>query len=1640
MYQAVLVARDPIKDMVEDIESLEVEIDAYQPQIVLVNPSVDFQNCFVGVNTERNIVIANSGYASLELSNIQVTGTGFSSTARELLQSQFSSALRHRNISIPAGQSEAIPVILNAVSEGEIIGNLSFNTNDLTSPTVNIPLYATASYPPEISFNPLNISKSVYLGMSDVDSLLITNNGQGDLHIYDIYKNNAAWLQLLQSSMTIPAGTSDYLNYAVSAGTLGDGHYIGQVTFLTNVPDNETVNIQAHLEVVDRPVIASFSVDVPQGYAPLAVQFTDTSSTVDGSTITGWAWDFESDGSIDSSEQNPSHIFSTKGSYDVTLTVTNNNNISNTAIIEDCIEVLNTPPVLISNIPDQEIVINSVNNELNLNNYFTDVDNDPLLYYASGYSHCSVLIQNGFVTVTTGAWQGIDRIIFTARDNSNAIVRDTISVRIRPVNEPPVLDLPASITFLMNTSEVVDFAGYISDSDQTDDELTLSFTDNIHTHFSVLGTVVTISVDPDWSGSEAVTVNLDDNQGGEATTGTLLIEVLDSLNPVFEVDNMAPWGGEAIHFTDYTEGNVAVWEWDFESDNTIDSYFQNPTHTYNISGDYYVTLTVRAEPGGTPYSYTMTDPIIVNGTGIPGGDIIDETWTPASSPYNVFGQITVPTTGRLEIQQDVVVNVFTDSMFIIQGELIANQAVFATEMPSNWGGLRFLSGSDDSNLDGCHLFNAENPIQIDGASPNLDGITITAEAIRTTSSGTAIMITGDASPIITNLSVSGYASGLEISGTDAGNPFLQNISFLNSGTPRTVDGAGVVISSSATIDSLTVEDYPTGILFENTTQTPTLTNVRVRNSDNTVRTLDYGVTMSGTVSVDISGLTIEGYTTGIDMNNELGSAATPTLTNVRIRNTDNTTRPDSRGITVSGNVDGTLTDVEINDFAIAVAYEQTGVSETTPTLTNVRVVNSTNTTRLVGEGFLFVGSVACQLSDIEIENCSSGIEIMNNQRTVSTPTLTNVRVRNSENTARPDSKGIYITGSVGPTLDDVDVENMGVGIEFDQMDSGTTTPTLTNVRVRNTDNTVRTAVTGIKVTQSSTVSMTDTEVNDYPQGIEFQNDSTSTMITPTLTNVRVRNTDNTVRQRPLRELDETVYAVKAVGKICLNVDDFQAENTGNGIIYEQQGTLGTSVPSLTNVRVRNSENTTRPNAYGLFLKNIPLISCSNDTLSGIDYGLVYQNLSNERANPVLTNVRIRNSENATRLIGVGVELGNNIDAIIRGCEITGFNTGIRVLGNNNSEIVSNDLFNNAIGMELSSTLGTIEKNAIVATANMAPQMITALSVVNNAALDVSKFTIDNYPRAVEATNCSVQLTNSIIWGQSTIVQPYLSTNAIISSAYCNTYTDAPVAGVGNINSEPMFVDAANGDYRLNFESPMIDAGDPDADGDGWSYYEGDMDDADPDGTRLDMGSKYYRHYAHIVINDQTIIQGEPSSYHADTYGHIPQLVTYDWDFGDNSTSTDADVIHTYALPGVYSVRLIVTSGALVDTVYHENHVLVSQTLLPAPTNVGISASGNDITITWLPVLNDYYGNPVSVNHYLVYWSDSYDGDFYYLGDSGIIPSFTDVGVLHRVKYYRVIGFIGDLRSLNEYLTRTRGVLPKPNGISSQKSRLKRSKN
>jgi PKD repeat protein len=73
--------------------------------------------------------------------------------------------------------------------------------------------------------------------------------------------------------------------------------------------------------------VASFSTDAAGGQAPLAVRFTDAST----GSPTAWAWDFESDGSIDSTEQSPVHTYSAAGTYTASLTVTNSAGSSSAA-------------------------------------------------------------------------------------------------------------------------------------------------------------------------------------------------------------------------------------------------------------------------------------------------------------------------------------------------------------------------------------------------------------------------------------------------------------------------------------------------------------------------------------------------------------------------------------------------------------------------------------------------------------------------------------------------------------------------------------------------------------------------------------------------------------------------------------------------------------------------------------------------------------------------------------------------------------------------------------------------------------------------------------------------------------------------------------------------------------------------------------------------------------------------------------------------------------------------------------------------------------------------------------------------------------------------------------------------------------
>ncbi|MBN3035277.1 MAG: PKD domain-containing protein [Bacteroidales bacterium] len=84
----------------------------------------------------------------------------------------------------------------------------------------------------------------------------------------------------------------------------------------------------------------------------------------------------------------------------------------------------------------------------------------------------------------------------------------------------------------------------------------------------------------------------------------------------FMADQTEICEGETVQFSDYSQGNVTSWAWEFPGGTPATSTEQDPAVTYNAAGVYDVTLTVS--DGSSTNTFTRTDYITVNtctGTG-----------------------------------------------------------------------------------------------------------------------------------------------------------------------------------------------------------------------------------------------------------------------------------------------------------------------------------------------------------------------------------------------------------------------------------------------------------------------------------------------------------------------------------------------------------------------------------------------------------------------------------------------------------------------------------------------------------------------------------------------------------------------------------------------------------------------------------------------------------------------------------------------------------------------------------------------------------------------------------------------------------------------------------------------------------------
>ena len=87
----------------------------------------------------------------------------------------------------------------------------------------------------------------------------------------------------------------------------------------TNAAGSDTLSRTDYVTVTAAVSAVSYTATPISGARPLTVAFTDTST----GSPTAWAWDFDNNGTTDSTVQNPSHTYTTVGTYSVKLTVTN---------------------------------------------------------------------------------------------------------------------------------------------------------------------------------------------------------------------------------------------------------------------------------------------------------------------------------------------------------------------------------------------------------------------------------------------------------------------------------------------------------------------------------------------------------------------------------------------------------------------------------------------------------------------------------------------------------------------------------------------------------------------------------------------------------------------------------------------------------------------------------------------------------------------------------------------------------------------------------------------------------------------------------------------------------------------------------------------------------------------------------------------------------------------------------------------------------------------------------------------------------------------------------------------------------------------------------------------------------------------
>lgn len=358
-------------------------------------------------------------------------------------------------------------------------------------------------------------------------------------------------------------------NYQWSTGattqsiTVGVGTYWVLIGDQTNCPKGFT---QVTVTSSARPV-ANFNFTAACTNA--STIFTDASTTTAG-TVNGWSWDF-GDGTF-STLQNPTHIYTASGSYNVSLTASSGAGCDNTII--RTINVTPLPvPSFVSNTPCYIDSVQFTDNSTissgtitgwswNFGDGNTGTQQNPSHYYATA---------------------GTYNIILTATSSFGCSNTATFPINIQP---SPVANFTASVACpnanvsFTNTSTII--SGSITGWNWNFGDGNTSIQQNPTHIYNAPGTY-------------SVTLLVNSAAG---CSGTIIKTITVNPLPVASFTTNSPCYSDSVRFTNTSSisaGTITGWSWNFGDGNT--GTLQNPSHYYPIAGNYNITLIATSSFG-----------------------------------------------------------------------------------------------------------------------------------------------------------------------------------------------------------------------------------------------------------------------------------------------------------------------------------------------------------------------------------------------------------------------------------------------------------------------------------------------------------------------------------------------------------------------------------------------------------------------------------------------------------------------------------------------------------------------------------------------------------------------------------------------------------------------------------------------------------------------------------------------------------------------------------------------------------------------------------------------------------------------------------------------------------------------------------